>query len=111
MRGGELFVRGDVGCDTGVGMHDGTIVIGGDAGHGLGEPRGAGVVFLRGRAESLAEAMVEVPLRKRDELRLGMLLINASIRGMAKEFRRVIPETAWRREQSQMTGETRPNWR
>lgn len=111
MRGGELFARGDVGHDAGVGMHDGTIVIGGDAGRGLGEPRGAGMIFLRGRAESLADGMVEVALRKRDELRLGMLLINASIRGLAKEFRRVIPERAWRLEQSQLTGETRPNWR
>jgi methylamine---glutamate N-methyltransferase subunit B len=111
MRGGEVFVRGDVGRDAGVGMHDGTIVIGGDAGHGLGEPRGSGVVFIRGHAQSLADAMVAVPLRKQDELKLGVLLINASIRGMAKEFRRVIPETAWRFEQSRITGETRPNWR
>lgn len=111
MRGGELFVRGDVGCDAGVGMYDGVIVIGGDAGPGLGEPRGDGMVFLRGRAESLADGMVEVPLRKRDELRLGVLLINASTRGLAKEFRRVIPEARWRWEQAQVTGETRPNWR
>ncbi len=111
MRGGELFARGDVGRDAGVGMYDGVIVIGGDAGPGLGEPRGAGMVFLRGRAESLADGMVEVALRKRDELRLGMLLINASTRGMAKEFRRVIPEARWRWEQAQVTGETRPNWR
>lgn len=111
MRGGELFARGDVGTDAGVGMYDGVIVIGGDAGRGLGEPRGDGVVFLRGRAQSLADGMVEVPLRKRDELRLGVLLINASTRGLAKEFRRVIPEARWRWEQAQMTGETRPNWR
>jgi len=111
MRGGELFARGDVGTDAGVGMYDGVIVIGGNAGHGLGEPRGDGVVFLRGRAQSLADGMVEVPLRKRDELRLGVLLINASTRGMAKEFRRVIPEARWQWEQAQMTGETRPNWR
>src|SRR5690606_15467984 len=111
MRGGELFVRGDVGCDAGVGRYDGVIVIGGDAGPRLGEPRGDGMVFLRGRAESLAAGMVEVPLRKRDELRLGVLLINASTRGLAKEFRRVIPEARWRWEQAQVTGETRPNWR
>lgn len=111
MRGGELFVRGDVGCDAGVGMQAGTMVVGGDAGPGLGEPHGAGVIFLRGRAESLAPGMVEVPLRKRDELRLGVLLINASIRGLAKEFRRVIPEAAWNAEQAQRTGETRPSWR
>jgi hypothetical protein len=111
MRGGELFIRGNVGSDAGVGMYDGVMVIGGDAGPRLGEPRGDGMVFLRGRAESLAEGMVEVPLRKRDELRLGVLLINASTRGMAKEFRRVIPEARWRWEQAQLTGETRPNWR
>ncbi|TVP97286.1 MAG: tributyrin esterase [Planctomycetaceae bacterium] len=111
MMAGELFVRGNVGADCGVGMRGGTMVVGGDAGPRLGEPRGTGMIFLRGRAESLAEGMVEVPLRKRDELRLGVLLINAEIRGLAKDFRRVISETAWRQEESKVTGEMRPNWR
>lgn len=92
-------------------MRGGTLVVGGDAGQRLGEHQGVGTIFLRGRAASLAEGMVEVKLRKRDELRLGVLLINASIRGAAKDFRRVIPELAWQREQSQRSGEVRPSWR
>lgn len=111
MLAGELFVRGDVGDDAGVAMRGGTLVVGGDAGERLGEHRGLGTIYLRGKAASLAESMVEVPLKKRDELRLGVLLINASIRGAAKEFRRVIPERLWRFEQSRETGEVRPNWR
>lgn len=111
MRGGEIFVRGDAGDDVGAGMWGGTLVIGGDAGERLGDARGRGTIFIRGKARSLAEGMVEVSLRKRDELRLGMLLINASIRGAAKEFRRVISETEFKREQQQLTGETRPSWR
>ena len=111
MSAGELFVRGDVGGDAGVSMRGGTIVIGGNAGPRLGEALGTGTIYLRGRAESLADGMVEVGLRKRDELRLGMLLINASIRGAAKEFRRVIPESLWRTEESRHQGEVRPSWR
>jgi formylmethanofuran dehydrogenase subunit C len=111
MLAGELFVRGDVGDDAGVAMRGGTLVVGGDAGERLGDHRGLGTIYLRGTARSLADSMVEVPLKKRDELRLGVLLINASIRGAAKEFRRVIPERLWRFEQSRETGEVRPNWR
>lgn len=111
MLAGELFARGDVGDDAGVAMRGGTLVVGGDAGHRIGEPLGSGTIFLRGQAASLAEGMVEMPLRKSDELRLGVLLINASIRGAAKEFRRVIPERLWRWEQARITGEVRPNWR
>jgi len=111
MLAGELFVRGDVGDDAGVAMRGGTLVVGGDAGERLGDHRGLGTIYLRGKARSLAESMVEVPLKKRDELRLGVLLINASIRGAAKEFRRVIPERLWRFERSRETGEVRPNWR
>jgi formylmethanofuran dehydrogenase subunit C len=111
MLAGELFVRGDVGDDAGVAMRGGTLVVGGNAGQRLGDHRGLGTIYLRGSAASLADAMVEVPLKKRDELRLGVLLINASIRGAAKEFRRVIPERLWRFEQLRETGEVRPNWR
>ncbi len=110
MRGGELFVRGDVGDDTGVGMQRGTLVIGGDAGQRLGEPQGEGTIYLRGQAASLATGMVEQKLRKQDELRLGLLLINASTRGSAKEFRRVIPQWRLAEENAKQTGEVRPNW-
>lgn len=110
MRGGELFVRGDVGDDAGVGMQGGMLVIGGNAGRRLGETGGNATIFLRGKAASLADGMVQRRLRKADELRLGMLLINASIRGAAKEFQRVIPAWMAAAEQAQRTGEVRPNW-
>ncbi len=88
----------------------GMIVIGGDAGHRLGDAMSNVTVFIRGRAASLADGVVEAPLRKREQLRLGLLLINASIRGDAKEFRRIVPEAVfWAEEASR--GEINPNWR
>lgn len=110
MRGGGIFVRGDVGDEAGVGALRGTIVIGGDAGNNVGDAMSNVTVFIRGRATSLAQGVTEAPLRKRELLRLGLLLINASIRGEAKDFRRIIPEAMLRAEQSQR-GELNPHWR
>ncbi len=110
MRGGGIFVRGDVGDETAVGALGGMIVIGGDAGEKLGDAMNNVTVFIRGRAKSLAEGVIEAPLRKRELLRLGLLLINASIRGEAKDFRRIVPEAMLHAEQSQR-GELNPNWR
>ncbi len=110
MRGGGIFVRGDVGDEAGVGALGGMIVIGGDAGERLGDAMNNVTVFIRGSDKSLAEGVTEAPLRKREQLRLGLLLINASIRGDATEFRRVIPQAMLRAEQSQR-GELVPNWR
>lgn len=110
MRGGGIFVRGDVGDQTGVGAIGGMIVIGGDAGENLGESMDHVTIFIRGRAKSLAVGVTEAPLRKREELRLGLLLINASIRGDAKEFRRVVSEATLKTEQSKR-GEINPKWR
>ena len=111
MIGGEVFARGNVGADVGVGARGGMIVIGGDAGPRLGEPQGELIVFIRGKAQSLAMGMIETPLRKRDELRLGLLLINASIRGDAKDFRRVVPEYVLDQERARKHGEVDPSWR
>lgn len=110
MRGGSIFVRGNVGEDTGVGALAGTIVIGGDAGPNLGDALNNVTVFIRGKASSLAPGCIEAPLRKREEVRLGLLLMSASIRGSSGDFRRVIPEARWRAEESG-AGEVRPNWR
>ena len=110
MRGGGIFVRGNVGPETGVGALGGMIVIGGDAGERLGDAMNNVTVFIRGKAASLADGVVEAPLRKREQLRLGLLLINASIRGDAKEFRRIVPEAMLEAEQSQR-GELNPKWR
>jgi len=110
MRGGGIFVRGDVGQETGIGALGGTIVIGGNAGMNLGDAASNVTIFIRGRAESLAEGVVEAPLRQKEQVRLGLLLINASIRGDAKDFRRVVPEAMLEAEQSK-SGELNPNWR
>lgn len=110
MRGGGIFVRSSVGDEAGVGALGGMIVIGGDAGENLGDAMSNVTVFIRGRAKSLADGVVEAPLRKREQLRLGLLLINASIRGDAKEFRRIVPEAMLKSEKSQR-GEVNPNWR
>ncbi|TWT67073.1 tributyrin esterase [Allorhodopirellula solitaria] len=110
MRGGSIFVRGDVGDDTGAGALAGTIVVGGDAGVNLGDGLNNVTVFLRGQAASLAPGVIDVPIRKREEVRLGLLLMSASIRGKPSEFRRIIPEARWKAEEAG-AGEVRPNWR
>jgi len=110
MRGGGLFVRGDVGSEVGVGALSGMIVIGGNAGHSLGDRMSNVTIFIRGKVESLAPGVTEAPLRKREQLRLGLLLINASIRGEAKEFRRIVPVEMLQAEQANR-GEVNPNWR
>lgn len=110
MRGGGIFVRGDVGDETAIGALGGTIVIGGDAGTNLGDAASNVTIFIRGQAKSLANGVTEAPLRQREQLRLGLLLINASIRGEAKDFRRVVPKAMLEAEQHK-TGELNPNWR
>lgn len=110
MRGGGIFVRGDVGDEAGVGALGGMIVIGGDAGHNLGDAMSNATVFIRGDAASLAAGVTDAPLRKREQLRLGLLLINASIRGDAKEFRRIVPIAMLEAEANER-GELNPNWR
>lgn len=110
MRGGEIFVRGNVGDHVGVGALGGTIVVGGDAGHCLGNATSNVTIFLRGKAASLVDGVTEAPLRKREQLRLGLLLINASIRGDASEFRRIVPAAKLAAE-TMNRGEVVPNWR
>ncbi len=110
MRGGGIFVRGDVGNDCGYAAVAGTIVIGGDAGEMLGHGMNQVTIFIRGQAKSLAPHMVETPLRKREHLRLGLLLINASIRGDSKDFRRVVSQSVLDAEQANR-GEINPSWR
>jgi glutamate synthase domain-containing protein 3 len=110
MRGGGIFVRSHVADHAGVGSLGGIIVIGGDAGENLGDAISNVSIFIRGKSKSLADGVTEAPLRKREQLRLGLLLINASIRGDAKDFRRIVPETLLAAEQSQR-GELSPNWR
>jgi glutamate synthase domain-containing protein 3 len=110
MRGGGIFIRGNAGDETAVGAIGGMIVIGGDAGERLGDAMNNVTIFIRGRAKSLAEGVTEAPLRKRELLRLGLLLINASIRGDAKEFRRIVPSSLLAQENSKR-GEVNPSYR
>ncbi len=110
MRGGGIFVKGDVGDETAVGAIGGMIVIGGDAGEKLGDAMNDVTVFIRGQPKSLADGVTEAPLRKREQLRLGLLLINASIRGDAKDFRRVIPQAMLVAEQTKR-GDLVRSWR
>jgi glutamate synthase domain-containing protein 3 len=110
MRGGGIFVRGDVGDEAAVGALGGIAVIGGDAGEQLGDAMSNVNIFIRGRAKSLADGVIEAPLRKREQLRLGLLLIDAGIRGDVTEFRRVVPRVMFDAEQAER-GEVTPNWR
>lgn len=112
MRGGELFVRGNVGAAAGAGSLWGTIVIGGDAGEGLGDAMRGSTIFLRGNAVSLGRGVREAPLREREKLRLGLLLINAGIRGDVKDFRRIVSEATLRSDEAKRPkGELNPSWR
>ena len=110
MRGGGLFVRGNVGNDVGLGAIGGSIVIGGDAGENLGDPLSDISVYIRGQAASLSEGVVETPLRKKQEVQLGLLLISAGIRGDATDFRRIVPLAKLEAENA-ARGEVVPNWR
>lgn len=111
LAGGEIFVRGNVGTAAGVGALGGTIVIGGNAGPGLGAAMSGATIFVRGTVASLAPDVVEAPLRERERLRLGLLLINAAIRGDAKDFRRIIPRAMFQQETNRPRGEIDPSWR
>lgn len=111
MCGGEIFVRGDVGSQLGVGARRGTIVVGGNAGARVGEAIGQATIYIRGEAESLAPGVVETGLRERERLRLGLLLINAAIKGDANEFRRIVPKAIYEEEKNRPRGEIDPSWR
>lgn len=111
LQGGEVFVRGNVGPGAAAGAVGGTIVIGGDAGPGLGDAMHGATIFIRGKAASLGRGVRETPLRERERLRLGLLLINAGIRGEPKDFRRIVSELALQQESSRPRGEIDPSWR
>jgi formylmethanofuran dehydrogenase subunit C len=111
MRGGELFVRGDVGPAAAAGALWGTLVIGGDAGPGLGDSMRCTTIFIRGTASALGRGVREAPLREREKLRLGLLLINAGIRGDVKDFRRIVSEVTLQEEVNRPRGEVDPSWR
>ena len=110
MRGGGIFVRGNAGNDIGLGAIAGSIVIGGNAGENVGDPLSDVAVFIRGKAASYAPGVTDAPLRKKQEVQLGLLLISAGIRGDASDFRRVIPIAKLEAENS-ARGEVVPNWR
>jgi methylamine---glutamate N-methyltransferase subunit B len=111
LRGGDVFVRGNCGDAVGAGALRGTIVLGGDAGERLGEGMYGATIFIRGRAASLGEGVVEAPLRERERLRLGLLLMNVGIKGEAKAFRRVVAQSVLQAEAGARRGEVNPSWR
>ncbi|WP_417749091.1 tributyrin esterase [Rosistilla oblonga] len=111
LRGGEVFVRGDVGHNAAHGALHGTLVIGGDAGMNLGEAMMDAMIFIRGRIGSLGQGVAELPLIPKDSVRLGLLLINAGIRGDAKDFRRIVPQRVFDEEQRRKGIIGHPSWR
>ena len=112
MRGGELFVRGNVGPGAAAGSLWGTIVIGGDAEEGLGDSMRGSTIFLKGKVAALGRGVREAPLREREKLRLGLLLINAGIRGEAKDFRRIVSDVTLKGDDAKRPkGELNPSWR
>ncbi len=111
MRGGEIFIRGNAGPQAAARALWGTIVIGGDADGGLGDSMRGATIFIRGKANMLGRGVREAPLREREKLRLGLLLINAGIRGDVKDFRRIVSEVTLREEANRPRGEINPSWR
>lgn len=111
MRGGELFVRGNVGPAAASRALWGTLVIGGNAGEGLGDAMRGATIFIRGTCPALGRGVREAELRERERLRLGLLLINAGIRGDAKEFRRIVSDVTLQRETTRGRGEVNPSWK
>lgn len=111
MRGGELFVRGDAGPAAGSRALWGTIVIGGDAAEGLGDLMRGATIFIRGQCARLGQGVCQAELRERERLRLGLLLINAGIRGDVADFRRIVSEVSLERERNRKRGEIDPSWR
>lgn len=111
LQGGEIFVRGDVGPGAAAGAVGGTIVIGGGAAEGLGDSMHGATIFIRGKIASLGRGVRQTPLRERERLRLGLLLINAGIRGEAKDFRRIVSQLTLDEEARKPRGEVDPSWR
>lgn len=111
LQGGEVFVRGNVGRGAAAGAVGGTVVIGGDAAEGLGDAMQGTTIFIRGKIASLGRGVREAPLRERERLRLGLLLINAGIRGDVKDFRRIVSQLTLQEEARKPRGEVDPSWR
>lgn len=110
MTGGGIFVRGDVGPQCGFASTAGTIIVGGNAGKDLGARSRGAAFFVRGEVESLGPDIVEAPNRKQAQLRLSVLLMNASISGKPTEFKRFIHKDELAAEKASF-GEVSPSWR
>ncbi len=92
MDGGEIFIRGHAASCAGAGALSGALMIAGDAGPGLGDQMQDAVIYVRGSVASLGRGVVESPINAKDRLRLGLLMMNAGIRGEAKDFRRYVSQ-------------------
>jgi hypothetical protein len=90
MQGGEIVVRGDVGQGAGAFGQRGTLVIGGDAGAGLAAYAPDLAIYLRGHCPDLGKRLSAQPLSKSDQLKLGLALINAGIKGTPQGFQRIL---------------------
>ena len=110
MSGGQIFIRGDVGCRCGFASRGGLIVVGGNAGSDLGRDAESVTFYLRGDYDSLADGMVATPLRRGEQLKLAVVLMNSSIRGEVTEFRRIVSRDTLEAERRQR-GEVGSSWR
>ena len=110
MTGGGILIRGNAGDDLGHGGVGGTIVVGGDVGHDLGLDNSGTTIFVLGDVASLAPNIVEAPMRKQAQLRLSVLLMNASVRGKPATFHRYLHRDQWAAERREL-GEVSASWR
>ena len=110
MVGGGIMVRGSLGDDAAIAATGGTVVVGGQTGRRLGHQSRDVTFFVHGEVASLGDEIVEAPMRKQAQLRLGVLLMNASVKGSPASFRRYMHRDALRAEM-QSLGEISPSWR
>jgi glutamate synthase domain-containing protein 3 len=74
LKGATLVIAGSVGAMTGFMAQAGTILVGGDAGHGLGDSLYEAVIYVAGSIASLgADAVVE-PMTDDDVLAVKRLV-------------------------------------
>ena len=89
MKGCDIVVGGSVGHLSAFMAQAGTLVVCGDAGHGLGDSLYEAVIYVRGRIHSLGADAREEPLTAAAHERLHALLSQTGLSYDPGEFKRV----------------------
>ncbi len=89
MKGGTLLVAGDVGVMSCFMMQKGALIVGGDAGEALGDSLYEGVIYLRGKAQSLGADAHFVELNPRDTDFLATTFFEAGVDFSPGDFQKI----------------------